>query len=77
MITNEQKQEIIWWIDDNISEFSGTIFFADLKMMRYKYIYKDLSRADYLVDVMYLRALRNLLKNDYPTYNKKKSAEKC
>jgi hypothetical protein len=65
MIGDKQKQEVIWFIDDNIAEFYGTTFFADLKMLKYKYIYKDISHGDYYEDLNYLNALWKLLRNDY------------
>lgn len=77
MITDKEKQEVIWFIDENIDQFVGSVFFTDLKMMRYKYIYKDLSRADYYSDLVYLRALRNLLRNDYPVVISEKLKELC
>jgi hypothetical protein len=61
METENNKLKLIGFIDQLREEmFKGTTYDAELKMLRKKYIYKDISRGEFLRDVEYLTNMKNI-----------------
>jgi hypothetical protein len=58
-----QKLKLIDCIDKLDYKFKGTIFYSELKMMRLKYIYKDISYIELNKDVDYLRNIRQIARS--------------
>ena len=54
------KSKVIWNIDSQIKGLKGTIYEKELKMMRLKYIYKDIDSNELKKDITYLRCVKNL-----------------
>ena len=56
-----QKQKVIFFIDQLREEmFNNTIYDSELKMLRKKYIYKDISGNELVKDVEYLINMKNI-----------------
>jgi hypothetical protein len=56
-----QKQKVIFFIDQLREEmFNNTIYDSELKMLRKKYIYKDISNNELVKDVEYLINMKNI-----------------
>jgi hypothetical protein len=60
MVDDKRKIKIIWFIDLLEDRFIGSIYSDELKMMRLKYIYKDISEVDLKKDVEWLKNLKKI-----------------
>jgi hypothetical protein len=56
------KIEVISTIDKLQNYFDGSIYKKELKMLRLKYIYKDISNQELLKDIKYLKDLHSITK---------------
>jgi hypothetical protein len=54
------KIEVISFIDTIQPSFIHTIYEKELKQLRAKYIYKDISKNEVIKDVNYLKCLKNI-----------------
>ena len=61
MVHDKQKTKVVFAIDYLAKRFSGTIYEQELKLLRKKYIYKDISVEEYSRDRFYLIELKKLL----------------
>lgn len=60
-MNEEAKLKVIRMIDKLRNEmFKGTIYDGELKMLRKKYIYKDISKEELIKDVLYLKNMKNI-----------------
>lgn len=55
-----QKLQVINFIDKFEPNFKNTTYHRDLKMMRLKYIFKDISQLELKKDVNYLRSIKQI-----------------
>ena len=63
MNSNEKtKIKVIDIIDRLRPRFTHTVYFSELKMMRLKYIYKDISSNELKKDLTYLKNLSDISK---------------
>jgi hypothetical protein len=62
MKQEEAKLKVIFQIDGLESTFRHTIYERELKKLRAKYIYKDISNPELLNDIKYLKELKKLTK---------------
>jgi len=62
MTTEKYKIQIIHACDILKKHYSGTIYSNELKNIRRKYIYKDISRMELIYDKEYLRNLWSMTK---------------
>ena len=56
------KIEVISTIDKLENYFDSSIYKKELKMLRLKYIYKDISNQELLKDIKYLKDLYSITK---------------
>jgi hypothetical protein len=56
------KIEVISTIDKLQNYFDSSIYRRELKMLRLKYIYKDISNGELLKDIKYLKDLYSITK---------------
>ena len=62
MKANENnKLKVIFFINKYLKEFQGTTYESDLKALRKKYIYKDISDGEIEKDVLFLKRIKMLL----------------
>ena len=61
MIGEVEKLEFIFSIDRWLKPVEGTIYEKELKALRRKYIYKDISTDDYNKDKQYLNNIKDML----------------
>jgi hypothetical protein len=59
-VNDKTKSKVIWQIDNNLNKVKGTIYEKELKMMRSKYIYKDIDTEQLVKDVKYLKCIKQL-----------------
>jgi hypothetical protein len=59
-VNDKTKSKVIWQIDNNLNKVKGTIYEKELKMMRSKYIYKDIDTEQLIKDVKYLKCIKQL-----------------
>jgi hypothetical protein len=59
-VNDKTKSKVIWQIDKNLNKVKGTIYEKELKMMRSKYIYKDIDTEQLIKDVKYLKCIKQL-----------------
>lgn len=60
MINDKIKIKVIFGIDYLVKKLGGTIYEAELKALRKKYIYKDISDEEYIRDKTYLINLKKI-----------------
>ena len=61
MVNEKNKLDVINFIDNLRDEmFKNTIYDSELKMLRKKYIYKDISGGELVKDVEYLINMKNI-----------------
>lgn len=60
MIKEDLKMVVIYFINKNYKYLKGTTYGIDLKSMRKKYIYKDISDGEFIKDIQYLRSVKNI-----------------
>jgi hypothetical protein len=60
MVDDKRKIKIIWFIDLLEDRFKDSVYSGELKMMRLRYIYKDISEVDLKKDVEWLKNLKKI-----------------
>lgn len=60
MINDKIKIKVIFRIDYLVKKLGGTIYELELKSLRKKYIYKDISDEEYIRDKNYLMDLKKI-----------------
>jgi hypothetical protein len=69
MINDKCKGEIISKIDDWFPLVEGSIWGMELKLMRSKYIFKDVSKEDYEKDLLLLKNIEHTFWDYYTNKN--------
>jgi hypothetical protein len=59
------KIEVISTIDKLQNYFNSSIYKKELKMLRLKYIYKDISNGELLNDIKYLKNLHSITRTPF------------
>jgi len=59
------KIEVISTIDKLQNYFDSSIYKKELKMLRLKYIYKDISNGELLNDIKYLKNLHSITRTPF------------
>jgi vacuolar-type H+-ATPase subunit C/Vma6 len=63
IVNDEMKLKVIFTIDKLSRHFTGTIYASELRGLRRKYIYKDISLLQLKLDVDWLKNLIKLSKS--------------
>jgi hypothetical protein len=61
MVNDIDKLKIISQIDELLNQLGGSIYERELKMLRLKYIYKDISNSELVIDIKYLKEMRDIV----------------
>ena len=65
MIDDSKKINIIFLIDKYLPALKGSCYSIELKQMRLKYVYKDISQNDYDKDLQYIKDIKDMLNHFY------------